>query len=196
MNFRYFLAPEHAMENLQDGVNHCSLCGLEKQCFLLNFSNAERFIASDELNVDNLNLTKNSDPNLNRYGCYDCLRAGRFLFCHETDVGRVDGSGFMPYDGVRIQLIEGAAEELLRTPPFYSWQDSGWMTHCNDFMAYLGEWGKDDFNTFAADGDGQKVFERVELMEPNEEWNELRGDGFYVFKCLHCDQMRSFSDCD
>jgi len=59
-----------------------------------------------------------------------------------------------------------------------------------------GEWGQEGFNTFAIDGDGQKLFEQMEQLTPGEQWAELRGDGFYIFKCLHCDKMRSFSDCD
>ena len=196
MNFRYFLAPEHLMENLQDSVCWCSLCGLEKQCFLLNFNNADLFVASSEIDINDLDLTKKSDPSLRRYGCCDCLRAGRFLFCHEIDIGRVDSNGFTPDEGQEIKLVAGAVDELLRTPLFYTWQGSWWLTHCNDFMAYLGEWGQEGFNTFAIDGDGQNLFEQTEQLTPGEQWAELRGDGFYIFKCLHCDKMRSFSDCD
>jgi uncharacterized protein CbrC (UPF0167 family) len=65
-------------------------------------------------------------------------------------------------------------------------------------MIYLGEWGREDFDKHTSDGDGQALHAQVvqDSEWGAETWDELRGNGFYVFRCGHCGVMRAYIDRD
>src|SRR5437764_435457 len=94
-------------------------------------------------------------------GCFACLRAGRFEFWHDTEVGVLDEKGLTKvYNQNRPPppgLSPSALVELRRTPPIVTWQQELWLTHCDDFMAYQGTWQPRDFDAHAADGDGRSL---------------------------------------
>ena len=219
MDFKYFLAPEKSMLGLEvdDGdyngkppaLKQCSFCGQLARCFLIPCDdyvpgrvpdNAGFFLAKEEV-VENLVSTPGNpanrwEPDLFYRGCMDCLRQGRFTVWHFTEAGDIEAGVLVSNEDPRLTISEEAISELSRTPSFWTFQQAVWLCHCNDFMAYLGEWSRDDFNQNAPDGDGQSLYAQVERMEPGEEWSDLWDNGFYLFRCLHCGKMRSFSDQD
>ena len=199
--FRYFRAPESEMD-LLPGSRVCSLCGQPGRCFPL----------------DNAPATA---------GCVDCLRLGRFGFSHDTEVGLITEEGFIPHDEpddsprrVFIVANSGEAEvgsaphlhppkphvteeaiaELRRTPSFSTWQEVRWPVHCEDFMAYLGIWGPEEFVKAAPEGEGRRLF--LDMVQPlrHRSWPEdgepRFGQNFVAFQCLHCQTRTGIWDID
>lgn len=100
-------------------------------------------------------------------------------------------------DGVPIAVLE---EILHRTPGYFSWQESYWLTHCGDGAAYLGRAGWDQLQH---DVDALEALRR-EAQELGmdaaaaQEWiSRLSPDGdmtAYLFECLHCGVHLAYSD--
>lgn len=138
-----------------------------------------------------------------------CLREGRFGFCHDTEAGIVAprapiaGAEYCKR-GVPDSFSQNAVEELLRTPPFPAWQPIRWLVHCDDFMVYIGEWEPDDFRRHAPGGDGRALF--LEMSDWNsaeharnqwpagETFPEGWFIGYYAFRCRHCGKLRGYFD--
>ena len=215
MDFKYFLAPEDSMLDIEQNVAqlpvlpNCSLCGQQSRCFLIAVDedeegqvrdNAGFFLAENET-IENFTVISGKpenpwEPDFFYRGCMECLRQGRFTVWHYTDVGEIENGEFTSESKRGLTIAKESILELSRTPSFSTFQQAIWLSHCNDFMAYLGEWEREDFNKNAPEGEGQKLFGEVEQAEPGEEWVKLRDSGFYLFRCLHCGKMRSFSDWD
>lgn len=192
--FRYFSGPENEMSFLVPDVVGCSLCGKAGSCFRLLSASCPSLEAN----------TKETS-----FGCFACLQKGRFEFWHDTEIGLLDENGLRheykhnkppPRDFTRSALLE-----LRRTPRFVTWQQELWLTHCNDFMAYLGTWEPKDFYSNASDGDGRKLFHEMTDKEFHHLWDRsLQPDAtrlerwhavFYAFRCLHCGKLRGNWDC-
>jgi uncharacterized protein CbrC (UPF0167 family) len=143
-------------------------------------------------------------------GCFECLRRGRFGFWHDTDIGLLDENGLThvynhnqppPPDFPASALVE-----LRRTPQIVTWQQELWLTHCNDFMAYMGTWEPKDFYENAPAGDGRALFLEMTDEDYRHLWDESLLPGakrleswhatFYTFRCLHCGKLRGNWDCD
>jgi uncharacterized protein CbrC (UPF0167 family) len=100
---------------------------------------------------------------------------------------------------------EESLSELLRTPLFHTWQTESWLTHCNDFMAYVGTWQPANFYESSPVGDGKALFLEM-TEEDNHLWDESARENelhlqswhatYYVFKCIHCAKLRGNWDCD
>lgn len=201
IEFRYFRAPESEMDFLP-GNHICSLCGLSSRCFSLD-------------NVISMELSE--EERKGKAGCYDCLRRDRFGFSHVTEVGLITEDGLIsygePYDSPkRVFVVAGDGEavadnmplvqppkphvtdesvaELRRTPSFSTWQELLWPVHCNDFMAYLGRWGPEEFAKVTSGNSGRSLF--LDMVDPlfHRRWPEdgepRFGRNFVAFQCLHC----------
>ena len=95
--------------------------------------------------------------------------------------------------------------ELRCTPRIVTWQQELWLTHCNDYMVYVGTWEPKDFYANASDGDGRSLFLRMTDVY-NHLWDSSLPKGeerlvswhatYYAFRCLHCGMLRGNWDCD
>lgn len=193
MQFEYFQGPEHDMAILS-GNRVCSLCAREGTTFSLEFTICP-------------NVPENARAD--KVGCVSCLKAGRFEFWHDTEIGLLDENGLQhvynhnqepPPDFPRHALVE-----LRRTPQIATWQQEIWLTHCLDFMVYLGTWEPADFYSNAPDGDGRALFIRMTSkyahlwdgsLRPDESKLESWYATYYVFRCRHCGVLRGNWDCD
>jgi uncharacterized protein CbrC (UPF0167 family) len=96
--------------------------------------------------------------------------------------------------------------ELRRTPQIITWQQELWLTHCNDFMAYIGTWEPNDFYTNDPGGDGRALFLQMTNKDCQHLWDDSLRLGaerleswyatFYAFRCLHCGKLCGNWDCD
>ena len=58
----------------------------------------------------------------------------------------------------------------LRSPA--PWQPRMWLTHCKDFMAYIGTWEPKDFYANAPGGDGRALFQEMTDKDYRHLWDE------------------------
>jgi uncharacterized protein CbrC (UPF0167 family) len=195
MEFKYFQGPIEEMADLSSGVRECIFCETRGKCFRLASALCESL--SDE--------QKESAS-----GCFACLQQGRFEFWHDTEIGVLDESGLTHvYNHNKIpppDFSEKALIELRRTPQIVTWQQELWLTHCSDFMIYVGTWEPKDFNRNAPDGDGRSLFLQMTDPDINHLWDESfskKGKSllswhatYYVFRCAHCGKLRGNWDCD
>ena len=193
--FRYFCGPQHDMGDLVEGDTICSLCGRSGRCFRLEYA---------------LCTSLAPDTKETGVGCFDCLREGRFEFWHDTDIGMLDEKGlthvYKHNQEPPPSFPASALMELRRTPQIVTWQQELWLTHCNDFMAYMGTWEPKDFYASAPGGDGRALFLEMTDKDESHLWDESLRQGatrleswhatFYVFRCLHCGKLRGNWDCD
>jgi hypothetical protein len=195
MTFRYFCGPQSDMAGLASGEASCSLCGGHGPCFRLQFALCDSLPKEEKKSA---------------LGCFSCLRAGRFEFWQDTEVGLLDKTGLTyVYKHNRpppADFPASALVELRRTPQIVTWQQEIWLTHCNDFMAYLGTWEPKDFYGNAVNGDGRALFHEMTDQELRHLWAASLPRGatrleswhatYYVFGCLHCGIRRGNWDCD
>ncbi len=164
------------------------------------------------------------------HGCWTCLRDGRWSSTKDTEagmvtpvlaaLGRTHGLPFPPElpehlstlagwplsdpneDGWRSVLIPvDVLRDLVRSPGYVTWQGERWLFHCHRPMRYIGLWGKRDFTTLAADGDGRS-FAVSAAQLPEEAWEYLSDQGgnsailVYMFRCRACGDHRGHWDTD
>ncbi len=211
IEFRYFRAPEAEMGFLP-GNRVCSLCGQSGRCFALD---------------DLISAELSEEERRGIIGCYECLRRDRFGFMHGTEVGLITEEGLISYDEQddspkrvfvvasdggavadsaphihppRLRIADEAIAELRRTPSFSTWQEVIWPGHCNDFMAYLGIWGPEDFAAASPEGLGRPLFLDMVDSFLHSRWPEDQGPRFgeniVAFQCLHCQTRTGIWDID
>jgi uncharacterized protein CbrC (UPF0167 family) len=193
LSFRYFQGPVSDMAFFS-GIGSCSLCQQEAPCFDLEYAICPELPEGDRQG---------------RAGCITCLSAGRFEFWHDTEIGMLDESGLSKvYNHNHAPPLDFSSDALIdlrRTPQIVTWQQELWLTHCLDFMVYLGTWEPPDFYTRAPDGDGRKLFLQM-THEASHLWDDSLPAGanrltewhatYYVFRCHHCGILRGNWDCD
>ncbi len=178
--FRYFQAPRAQMSGLARRDVTCSFCDVAGEGFTV-------------------------DERTSKYGCFACLAQGRFGFFHDTEVGLLLGEGQLesfydhnepPPDGFSSRALI----ELYHTPQFVSIQQAVWLTHCDDFMAYIGTWLPRDFAAASPVGDARSQFiAMARTSDAARTWDtcvqedvELPDEwvlGYYAFRCLHCNTL-------
>jgi len=194
MQFPYWDAPEEQIDLLSKNVEVCSLCGQKGQCFELEYIYPEH------------------SEKEGKKGCLDCLKTGRFTFSHDTEIGLLNKDGLRKEYKHNLEpawtkhLPELYLENLRRTPFFISYQQGLWLTHCQDFMIFIGTWGTIDFHLNSENGDGRALF--IEMTDPSmqEIWPFMakesglplskRSIWYHAFKCPHCQRLRGYWDCD
>jgi uncharacterized protein CbrC (UPF0167 family) len=195
MIFKYFKGPIDEMSDLVIEHSVCSICGKTDHCFELDYTITNVF---------------SDDEKDGKFGCYSCLKEGRFEFWHDTEFGMLDENGLSKVykhnmDNPPLIAIEKLVE-LRRTPQIISWQQELWLTHCDDFMVYKGTWEPKDFYSNSKDGDGKALFMSMTNEELNHLWDDSLPENetlleewyptYYVFRCSHCGKMRGNWDCD
>ena len=193
--FRYFCGPQNEMSALAEGDGHCALCGQRGRCFRLEYALCPSLTAAEKKSA---------------LGCFKCLQNGHFEFWHDTDIGMLDENSLRHvYNHNKPQPLDfpaSALVELRRTPQIVTWQQELWLTHCNDFMAYMGTWEPKDFYANAPGGDGRALFMEMTDKDYRHLWDVSLSPGaarlegwhatFYAFRCLHCGKLRDNWDCD
>lgn len=197
VSFRYFLGPPSEMLHLAPSLVACAFCSGVGTAFDLD---AAICVAHDERKGSSM------------FGCPACLQAGRFGFEHNTDVGTLSETGlrqeYRSHGTPPESLRPDALDTLRRTPDVLRWQYEPWLTHCNDFMAYVGVWRPSDFVRRAPDGDGRGLFLRMTRdadlrhvwdaecpsgsVVPPDSWHPV----YYAYRCLHCGELAGNWDCD
>ncbi|MDP9081349.1 MAG: CbrC family protein [Bacteroidota bacterium] len=195
MEFKYFKGPTGDMDSFIEQKTVCSICGNENDCFELEFSITQEF---------------NDDDKEGKAGCIDCLKKGLFEFWHDTEFGVLDENGLTKVYNHNVAdpslIAEQVLEEMRRTPRIEMWQQERWLTHCSDFMIYMGIWTPKDFYTNSKDGNGRQLFMDMTDVNENHLWDDSLGEGeteleewypmYYVFECSHCGKLRGNWDCD
>lgn len=121
--------------------------------------------------------------------CPWCIENGRAASKYDGDFQGANSCDEIPSDEKLDELIH-------RTPGYSGWQQEQWLTHCNDFCAFVGYVGWDeikdianelieDFNRFG--------FELKEIQRSLKNNGHLQG---YLFQCNTCKKHRIHIDCD
>ena len=192
MNFEYFQGPISDMASLSKGDVACGICKQVGRCFELRSA----IIRSEEASEVS-------------HGCMECLAKGKFEFWQDTEIGLLDETGLTKTHNRNQPPPEGFPDSALvalrRTPQIATWQQELWLTHCNNFMTYLGTWQPEDFYRHSPDGNGRELFLQMTDWRP-ELWDKSLPKGesilkhwgatYYAFKCGHCGKLRGNWDCD
>jgi uncharacterized protein CbrC (UPF0167 family) len=193
--FKYFEGPREDMSGLAAQDVPCEFCGR----------------ISDGFDLDLATCSLSDDGKAGKFGCAECLLHGQFEFWHDTDIGMLDEQGLEKVYKHNAEppsdFPERALADLRRTPRIVTWQQELWLSHCNDFMVYMGTWQPADFVQKAATGDGRTLFLKM-TRDPGLQflWDECLEEGetapatwnvtYYAFRCLHCGDLAGNWDCD
>lgn len=179
VNFKYFKADHTEIDFLDEAPSPCTLCLQMAPGIPLSCAEWRTFSASGKAHAHGK-------------GCLACLHTGAFTLAHETEPNTLD------------LISEECIDELSRTPHFRSWKAAPWLTHCDDYMAYLGVWSESNFNACAPEGKGLQLFQDMTNAEQHSLWLnpawgratslEAQGPTYYAFQCLHCGKLRGFWD--
>ena len=78
MIFKYFKGPIDEMSGLVIEHSVCSICGKTDHCFELDYTITNVF---------------SDDEKDGKFGCYSCLKEGKFEFWHDTEFGMLNENG-------------------------------------------------------------------------------------------------------
>lgn len=161
-----------------------------------------------------------------RPACLTCLQEGRFAITKGSELGMVrwrdarsglthglpltepattyrDFPAEQPNESgwQRIRVDDELLLQLVLTPDFETVQGSVWRFHCGRPMAFIGRWGKRDFEQHAPDGDGAAFALRLAELdeEPYSELGDTANDGdawlsAYAFRCTACGALAAYWD--
>lgn len=115
-----------------------------------------------------------------------------------------NGKAAEEYDGVfqddlscdEISDVKLLDELIYRTPGYCGWQQEYWLSHCDDYGAFIGYVGYEDIKDFI-----NELKEDIENFGYTTEdiKNYMRNNGSlqgYLFRCLKCGKRRLYFDCD
>lgn len=131
--------------------------------------------------------------------CLECLVRGEVIVEIPSFLGeRLYNEVKSRYQGSSLLGIEEKVnkmlEELSKTPPVPWLQFNDWPVCCGDFMRYIGEWGREEFNLNSNDGNGKRYL--LDLLDDSfinqiddfeVFWNEIGEYSIaFVFECIEC----------
>ncbi len=117
-----------------------------------------------------------------------------------------DGTAAEKYNGTFIQdaesienSIDKTNELFCRTPGMITWQGEYWLSHCNDYCAFVEDVGTKELEEM---GIADEVF--ADYAQMNEyDIDDVRSYlvkkgnmSGYLFRCLHCGKYRIWVDAD
>lgn len=99
---------------------------------------------------------------------------------------------FIDDEEVDIMDDENLNEILFQTPGYIAWQEAQWLSHCNEFCAFIRYLDKSELDSMKDDLEEEIRF----LDEYYGLTLEQIGDdmGLYLFQCLKCGKYRLYSD--
>lgn len=133
--------------------------------------------------------------------CTGCLGQRRVAFRHSTETGA--GITLQELSRLFPSISVERLEDFRVTPEFNANQEPFWLTHCNDFMDYIGTWGRDNFEQEAAKQAIKphvlfnRIAVRTEFDDERPSWSKWNsGEEFYLFECRHCRQKHGYLQAD
>jgi uncharacterized protein CbrC (UPF0167 family) len=182
INFKYFSNP---LKNAEFTDEKCQSCGSDEYCL-----EGVYFDKGDEVTSV----------------CLDCLKKGIVTvdipeFIQERIKSHLHET-FPSKDEKEIELLyHSLLRELERTPPVPWIQYNDWPVCCGDFMQYIGEWKREDFNNAAEDRNGKNFiisilddFTKSKIDDVDVFWNDIgEYTAVFVFKCLQCDKLTAIA---
>ncbi|MDH6195470.1 uncharacterized protein CbrC (UPF0167 family) [Mycobacterium frederiksbergense] len=135
------------------------------------------------------------------YICPWCIADGRAAAKFGGSFGAF--TGWMDIEGVSPDPNDpppAIPRELLlnitdRTPGYFSWQQSVWLTHCNEPCAFLGKTDREALEPIL--DEIRPDIERTYTRDPDWVLEHLTEDGMIagcLFKCVHCGRHRLHVD--
>ena len=207
MNLKYFKAPisETSFESNND-IKPCSICN----------KNISHRIELD----DSIEIIHQTSKTL-EIVCLDCLTERKYGFEHEVEGGYLTKQGVVlkskkyeylknstdyssvlqPKEQLLMTIEKSKLDTLTHTPPFDAYQGAIWLTHCNDFMKFIGNWDHTNFIKHSPNNNPKEFFNDIvdnwngddfydEQFGPDK--SEYAESVFYAFECLHCKKQRGY----
>ena len=206
VNFKYLNAQLDQTPFEHNSKRNCSFCGTQDSPQL-------------ELDASYTIITEHSEPI--ESACINCLIEKKYAFEHQVEGGFLTKEGILlesekfPYlkdssdysenllpKETRLVAIETSnVQDLMSTPPFSAYQGAVWLTHCNDFMTFIGNWEHNDFVAKSPDGNAQNYFDEIldnyngddfyeKQFSPTK--SEYAQSIFYAFECSTCKIHRGY----
>lgn len=135
--FKYFNNP---MKNAEFTDVQCQSCGADGNCL-----EGEYFDRGD--NVISV--------------CLNCLSKGKITvkipeFVRKRLIVHLKETEYKQNKSQVKEKADSLIEELEKNPPVPWIQYNDWQVCCGDFVRYLGEWGKEEIDKHAPDGNGKQ----------------------------------------
>lgn len=137
-----------------------------------------------------------------KFGCFRCLMENKFQFQHMTELGCLKSESQTTPDIASIE--EDSRLLLLNTPTYSTWQDERWLSHCNEFMTFIGEWHPPDFENHAQSISPRELFMQMTIGFDQSLWDDVVTNEtdipddwyatFYAFQCSKCNKLRGHWD--
>ncbi|MDM5154669.1 CbrC family protein [Bacillus sp. DX1.1] len=108
--------------------------------------------------------------------------------------------GEFNYDGEHMKVHnEAYTDELFyRTPGYFSWQESYWLNHCNDYCTIIDEvgWKEIEYLENELQDDIEHIVKRMRMTKEDFKRQLYRKGHFtgYLFQCVHCNKHRLHVD--
>lgn len=112
-------------------------------------------------------------------------------FVYNDDTKRYEDFGYNDKPVIVDEMQDEELNELLfRTPGYSSWQEPLWLSHCDKFCQFIGEFTGEEIKKFQNELEGSikdKFTEEIKRIE-NEITLEIEdcSASFYLFKCINC----------
>lgn len=160
-NFKYHPDPLNTKAFRNDETVTCSCCGNKTDVYYTT-----PFFTSKEVD----------------YLCPKCIASGEAA-------KKFDGEFNDPYAAKGVSDPDKTDELVHRTPSYHSWQEPVWLSHCDDYCAYLGAPVWDDLEKMGIDREIEETYRNgIDGMTLEDLKEHISVNGCYLFKCLHCNK--------
>jgi len=172
--FKYYPAPLKTGEFETDETVTCECCGKETDVYYTG-----PFYSVEDI----------------EYLCPECIANGKAS-------KKFDGDFVSLYFG-KVSDEEKIDELIHRTPSYCGWQQECWITHCDDFCAFIDYVGAKELEKMGVleevikngnpDDGNEWSKEQIEIIKNMVNGGHVQG---YLFRCLHCGKHFLYFDVD
>lgn len=106
---------------------------------------------------------------------------------------KFDGEFQDPESTDHVSNPDKLDELIHRTPGYCGCQQEYWIAHCDDYCAFVGYVGWEDFVEMGIEDQNLNGFEIEEVKECMDNEGGMQG---YLFRCLHCGEHFLYVDCE
>ena len=153
--------------------------------------------------------------------CLRCLLEKKYAFEQQVEGGLLNKDGIflesekypylkdsidysenlLPKEKRLLAIKESNIKELMHSPPFSTYHGAVWLTHCNDFMIYIGNWKHENFVAKSPNGNGKEYFDEILDNYNGDDFYEKQFSPtksehaqslFYAFECSTCKIHRGY----